>query len=158
MYEMNYSRKQDFIPPFFYSLLCRNNKICLPLMDLWQWQAASNSILLGTELRNKIQKEVKSTREVPGREKSFFFFFKRNLSYLSTKHYWRNYQEIHWHRATQEVGHRARTQPRYLRYEERKPPCSHSRVCDWPKTTVSWCFLLTFVTWKCNVVAFLSAN
>lgn len=76
MYEMNYSRKQDFIPPFFYSLLFRNNKICLPLMDLRLWQAASNSILLGTELRNKIQKEVKSTREVPGREKSIFFFQK----------------------------------------------------------------------------------
>ena len=45
-------------------------------MDLRLWQAASNSILLGTELRNKIQKEVKSTREVPGREKSIFFFQK----------------------------------------------------------------------------------
>ena len=48
-------------------------------MDLRLWQAASNSILLGTGLRNKIQKEVKSTREVPGKEKSIFFFFQKEF-------------------------------------------------------------------------------
>ena len=74
-------------------------------MDLQVWQATSNSILQGTEEKHDPERG-EPTREVPGREKSIFFFFpKRHLSYLSTKHYWRNYQEIHRHRATQEVGH-----------------------------------------------------
>ena len=73
MYEMNYSRKHDFIPPFFYSLLCRNNTICLPLMDLQVWQATSNSILQGTEEKHDPERG-EPTREVPGREKSIFFF------------------------------------------------------------------------------------
>lgn len=79
MYEMNYSRKQDFIPPFFYSLLYRNNKICLPLVDLQVWQAASNSILQGTELRNMIQKEVNLLEKFQGGKKVFFFFSSKEI-------------------------------------------------------------------------------
>lgn len=79
MYEVNYSRKQDFIPPFFYSLLRRNNKICLPLVDLQVWQAASNSILQGTELRNMIQKEANLLEKFQGGKKVFFFFFQKRF-------------------------------------------------------------------------------
>lgn len=47
-------------------------------MDLQVWQATSNSILQGTEQKHDPERG-KPTRELPGREKSFFFLFPKGI-------------------------------------------------------------------------------